>query len=141
MQLNHYVYLSPHPHRSILNSMCIRAQLFLFDKMDGFHIVPVTMNINFRTICKERIFTFVEPCFLANSALKGQFHEILDFRLSTWINLPPKPLIIPFGPFQIFRSSRCTTGVVDTGGKWKISSTRKIIIIISYGHLWVVEIP
>jgi hypothetical protein len=46
----------------------------------------------------------------------GFFHE----------SVSPKPLSIPLGPFQIFskiltdiRSSRCTTGVVDTGGKWK----------------------
>jgi hypothetical protein len=38
-------------------------------------------------------------------------------------SVSPKPLIIPSGRFQIFsirgyiRSSRCTTGVVDTGGK------------------------
>jgi hypothetical protein len=41
-------------------------------------------------------------------------------------SVSPKPLIIPLRPFQIFPkirgdiwSSRCTTGVVDTGGKWK----------------------
>ncbi len=56
------------------------------------------------------------------------------------------PLIIPLGLFQIFpkiggdiRSSRCTTGVVDTGGKWKKSSIRKVFVI-SFGHLWVVEL-
>ncbi len=26
-------------------------------------------------------------------------------------------------------SSRCTTGVIDTGGKWKISAVRKVLII------------
>ncbi len=38
----------------------------------------------------------------------------------------PKPLSIPSGPFRFFskirgdiRSSRCTTDVVDTSGKWK----------------------
>ncbi len=58
----------------------------------------------------------------------------------------PKPLIIPLGPFQTFskirrdiRSSRCTTGVVDTGGEWEKFSIRKIFNI-SYGHLWVVEL-
>ncbi len=65
----------------------------------------------------------------------GIFHE----------SVSPKPLIISIGPFLIFskihgdiRSSRCTTGVVDTGGKWRKSSIRKIFII-SFGHLWVVE--
>ncbi len=54
--------------------------------------------------------------------LKGQCHEIFDFRFFTWISFPQAP----FRPFQIFskvridkRSSRCTTSVVDTGGKWK----------------------
>ncbi len=58
----------------------------------------------------------------------------------------PKPLTIPFGPFQIFskirgdiRSSRFATGVNETGGKWKKPSSRKILIIL-FGHLWVVEL-
>jgi hypothetical protein len=37
------------------------------------------------------------------------------------------------------RSSRCTTGVVDTDGKWKKFAIRKIFVI-SFGHLWVVEL-
>jgi hypothetical protein len=37
------------------------------------------------------------------------------------------------------RSSRCTTGVVDTGGKWKKSSIIKVLIIL-FGHLWEVEL-
>jgi hypothetical protein len=56
------------------------------------------------------------------------------------------PLFKPLGPFQIFskihgdiRSSMCTTGVVDSGGKWKKSSIRKVFII-SFGHFWVVEL-
>jgi hypothetical protein len=32
------------------------------------------------------------------------------------------------------RGSRCTTGIVDTGGKRKKSSIRKILIIL-FGHL------
>jgi hypothetical protein len=36
------------------------------------------------------------------------------------------------------RSSRFATGVNDTGGKWKKPSRRKILIIL-FGHLWVVE--
>jgi hypothetical protein len=60
-------------------------------------------------------------------------------------SVSPKPLIIPSGPFRIFskirgdiRSSRFATGVNYTGGKWKKSSIRKILIIL-FGHLWVVE--
>ncbi len=36
------------------------------------------------------------------------------------------------------RSSRCTSGVVDTDGKWEKSSIWKVLIIL-FGHLWVVE--
>jgi hypothetical protein len=43
---------------------------------------------------------------------------------------PPSPRDI--------RSSRFATGVNDTGGKWKKSLIRKILIIL-FGHLWVVE--
>ncbi len=69
-----------------------------------------------------------------NDNLKGQCHEIFDFRFFHE-SLSPKPLSIPLGPFQIFlkilgdiHSSRCTTGVVDIGGKWKKSSIRKVLL-------------
>jgi hypothetical protein len=68
--------------------------------------------------------------------LKGQCHEIFCFSFFHE-SVSPKPLIIPIGLFQIFfkirgdiRSSRCTTGVVDTGGKWKKSSIIKIFFIL-----------
>ncbi len=57
--------------------------------------------------------------------LKGQFHEILDFRF-IFESVSPKPLIILYhlGRFEFLskvrgdiRSSKCTTGVFDTGGK------------------------
>jgi hypothetical protein len=54
--------------------------------------------------------------------LKVQCHEIFDF----WLfheSVSPKPLGIPLWPYRFFskicvdiRSSRCTTGVIDTGG-------------------------
>ncbi len=71
-----------------------------------------------------------------------------DFRLQIFFNesVSPKPLSIPLGPFRIFlrkfgdiRSSRCTTGVVDTGGKWKKSLIIKVLIIL-FGNLWEVEL-
>jgi hypothetical protein len=56
----------------------------------------------------------------------GFFHE----------SVSPKHLSIPLGQFQIFpkirgdiRSSRCTTGVVDTNSKCKKSSIIKVLII------------
>jgi hypothetical protein len=75
------------------------------------------------------------------TTLKGQCHEILT---SGFFQEPvsPKPLSIPFGPFRIFLkirgdicSSRCTTSVLDTGGKCKKSSIIKVLIIL-FGHLW-----
>jgi hypothetical protein len=68
-----------------------------------------------------------------------QDNEILDF----WFfreSVSPKPLSTPLGPFGNFskirgdiRSSRCTTGVIDTGGNWKKSSIMKVLIIL-FGH-------
>jgi hypothetical protein len=56
-----------------------------------------------------------------------------------------QPQNIPLRPFRIFskirgdiRSSGFATGVNDTGGKWKKSSNRKILIIL-FSHLWVEE--
>ncbi len=64
--------------------------------------------------------------------LKGHCHEIFRFWFFSWISFPPAPDYTS-RPFQIFSkirgdicSSRCTTGVVDTGGKWEKSSIRII---------------
>jgi hypothetical protein len=68
----------------------------------------------------------------AHQSASGFFHD----------SVSPQPLSIPFGPFRIFskirvdiRSSRLTTGVVDTGGKWKKSLIRKFFYKF-LGHLW-----
>jgi hypothetical protein len=68
-----------------------------------------------------------------------------DFRFSTWISFPQAP-DYTIRDVHIFskirediRKSRCTTGVNDTGGKWKKSSIRKVFII-SIGHFWVAEL-
>jgi hypothetical protein len=65
----------------------------------------------------------------------GSFHESVSLQ----------PQSIPLRPFRILskictdiRSLRFATGVNDTGGKWKKSLIRKILIIL-FGHLWVVE--
>jgi len=62
--------------------------------------------------------------FSVTVRLKGQCHEIFAsgfFHES----VSPKPLSIPVGPFRIFkkirgdiRSSRLTTGIKDTSGKF-----------------------
>ncbi len=81
------------------------------------------------------------------SVFKGTVSQ--DFRLLvfSWINFPQAcKYSIPLQPFRIFskirgdiRGSRCTTGVNDTSGKCKKSSSRKILRIL-FGHLWVVEL-
>ncbi len=77
--------------------------------------------------------------------LKGQCHEIFDFCFFHE-SVSPKPLSIPTEPFRIFskicwaiRSSRCSTGVADTGGKWQKSSNWKILIIL-FGHLSLIPV-
>jgi len=78
---------------------------------------------------------FCTLAILRHAILKGQCHKIFDFCFFHE-SFSPKPLRIPLGPFQIFskicgdiRSSGCTTGVVDTGGKRKKSSIIQVLII------------
>ncbi len=76
----------------------------------------------------------------ADPDLKGTV--LRDFSLQEFYmnHLPPKPLIIPIASFRIFpqirgniHSSKCTApGVVDTGGKRKISSIRKVFNILFF---------
>ncbi len=54
----------------------------------------------------------------------GFFHESVS-----------KPLSI----FSKNHIARCSTCVVDNGGKWKKSSMKKVLIIL-FGHLWMVPI-
>ncbi len=76
--------------------------------------------------------------------LKGQCHEIFCFWFFSWISFPLAPeysikTVWIFSKIRgDIRSSKFATGVDDTGGKWKKSSIRKILIIL-FGHLWVVE--
>ncbi len=76
------------------------------------------------------------------AVLKGQCHEIFCFWFFSWISFPLAPeysieTVSIFSKIRgDIRSSRFATGVNDTGGKWKKSSIRKIVIIL-FGHLWV----
>jgi hypothetical protein len=78
-------------------------------------------------------------------ALMRQYCEIFNFRFFSWISFsqasvyPPRAVSIFSKIRADIRSSRCTTSVVETGGKWKKSSIRKILIIL-FGYLWVVEL-
>jgi hypothetical protein len=63
--------------------------------------------------------------------------RLQDFFMNEFQN--PKALSIPSWSFRIFskirgdiRSSRCTTGVVDIGGKWKKSSIRNVLMNWNY---------
>ncbi len=76
--------------------------------------------------------------------LKGQCHEIFCFWFFSLIGFPQAPeysikTVSNFSKIRgDIRISRFATGVNDTGGKWKKSSIRKILIIL-FSHLWVVE--
>jgi hypothetical protein len=63
-----------------------------------------------------------------NSCLKGQCHEIFDFRFSTWISFPQAPDYSLIGQFKIFRKFAEIFAAQDAK-----------IFIISFGHLWVVK--
>ena len=70
-----------------------------------------------------------------NRRLKGQGHEIFCFRFLFMNHLPLKALTQLIVSFQIFPkicrdigSTRCTSGVVDTGGKWKRLKNTRIYV-------------
>jgi hypothetical protein len=70
--------------------------------------------------------------FHPRSLLKGQCHEVFDFSFFHE-SVSPKPLSIPQGPFQIFFENLeifTAQGALDTGGKWKKSTIRKVLIIL-----------
>jgi hypothetical protein len=68
--------------------------------------------------------------------LKGQCHEILDFWFFSWLSFPQAPeyTIRDVSNFSKIRGdihvSRFTTGVVDTGGKWKIFNQKNFDLIV-----------
>jgi hypothetical protein len=87
----------------------------------------------------------INRCRAAMAGVKGTVSR--DFLLLVFCeSVSSQTQSIPVRHLKIFqkfrgdiRSSRCTTSVVDTGGKWKKSSKRNFFII-SFGHLWVVEL-
>ncbi len=100
----------------------------------------------------KALFGYLAKAYLlsVDSKLAGQYPfkrtVARDFRLLIFFmnQFPPSPW--PLGPFQFVLkiwgdicSSRCTTGVNDTGGKWKKSSIIKVLIIL-FGHLWEEEL-
>ncbi len=79
-------------------------------------------------------------CLGYSQSWKEQCHEIFDFGFFHESS-SPQPQNIPLGPFRIFpkiRSSRCTTDVVDTGGK-SIKSSISNLFKKNFEHLWLVE--
>ncbi len=83
---------------------------------------------------------------VATSNLKGQCHEIFDFWFISWISFPQAPectitAILNFFEnslryFQLKVHHRCCwhrRQMEKMNGKWKI-------LIILFGHLWVVEL-
>ncbi len=78
------------------------------------------------------------PYFSLPSTFKGTVPR--DFRLQVFFmyQFPLKPLSIPLRLFWTF-SKICGDIHRCTGGKWKKSSIRKVLIIFM-GHLWVEEL-
>ncbi len=72
------------------------------------------------TICG---FNYVKFC-MCKRKLKGQCHEIFDFSCFSFLQAPEYP-IRAISKFFFYsrniRSSRCTTGVAGTGGKFTTS--------------------
>ncbi len=132
-----------------LHFMCFYVLWHLRLVMSTFWTFNVPRWLKFSTIFCKLPFTFSDcnilNCSFWRATLKGQCQEIFCF----WFfyeSVSPQPQSVPLGPFRIFSkssgdigSSRLTTGVADTGGKWKKSSIRKILIIL-LGHLWIVEL-
>ncbi len=78
------------------------------------------------------------------SLIKGTVQRDFRFQIFLWISFP-KPLGLPLGPFWIFpkicggiRSSRCTTGVINSGGKGKNLQSEKFNYF--FKHLCAVEL-
>jgi hypothetical protein len=133
-----FLYVSPLIRRCLclLLLTLMLVLLFLLTFSDGNFFSAVT---------SERVPSSFD-LHLMCSSVKGTVSR--DFRLLVFFHesVSPKPLSIPLGPHRIFlkiggdiQSSRCTTGIVDTGGKSKKSSIIKVSIIL-FGHLWEVEL-
>ena len=121
--------------------------MYLVSLLVDDQVVPVVDRV---PLVQLRVRPDVAPRSIWSNLMAKMYQRDRATRFSTsgflHGSVSPKPLIIPLGPFQIFSkfgrdipSSRCTTGVFDTGGKWKKSSIRKVFIIY-FGHLWVVEL-
>ncbi len=85
--------------------------------------------------CARNIYSPVMKVPMELHTLKGQCHEIFDFRFSTWISYPQAPeytiraVRVFFKYAEIFAAQvhhRC-----DTGGKLKKSSIRKVLIFLT----------
>ncbi len=61
-----------------------------------------------------------------------------DFRLHVFISFPQAPKYT-LGVVSNF-CSKCTTCVIDTGGKWKKSAIRKVLIILFWHLEWILEL-
>ncbi len=80
------------------------------------------MNVLLENMLQRQLPTVVDE---NGTKLKGQFHEIFDFWFFSWISFPQAPeytiraVSIFFPKIRgDIRSSRCNTGVIDTGGKF-----------------------
>ena len=135
----------------IFIKLCLKKELHLeplgFSPL-SVHIFKITKSARtialvyycmYKHLKKKEIFAIIKLW------LKGTVPRDFWLQVFTWISFPQAPEF-PIRAVSNFskicgdiRSLRCTTGVVDTGKKWKKSQIRKDFNIL-FGHLWVVEL-
>ncbi len=120
--------------------------------MNSFLKAVLYMLIVFTTFCffvdeKIKLKDFACSFEITNIErdLRGTVSQDFMLLVFSWISFPQAPdytkrAVSNFSKIcGDIRSSRFATGVNDTGGKWKKSSMRNFFMI-SFGHLWVVEL-
>ncbi len=94
--------------------------------------LPSALTPSVRVLLSHPIMVINGVCVfpqLPTTYLKGQWHRIFDLRFFSCISFTCIPLRIFLKIHGDIRSLRCTTSV-DTCGKWKKSSIRKVLIIL-----------
>ncbi len=129
--------LLPPCWHSILRLLGLKSILFLNNCPK---LQQQTCRMDIRNSCAAGPFTHKNNyCRQEQQYFDIKGTVLRDFRLSifSWNSFARTPVSIPTGPFQIFfkfaDDSRSRSSVVDTGGKWKKSLIRKVLIIL-FGH-------
>jgi hypothetical protein len=90
-----------------LVSMRIRIQLFISAKADpDGGGVSKNQSESIRIWILVRLYSHKKLNFYIKNVFKGQFHEIFDFRFSTWISFPQAPDYNTRAVSNFFENSR-----------------------------------